>query len=308
MTETKTLGITGGTGFVGKHVTQLLKEHGYHVVIFTRHPERYKKSDKLKYAYWNPEERKCDLRMMEQLSGVINLAGESIAGKRWTSKRKQQIVDSRVNGTEYLVSQLKQYAPRCNVLVSASATGYYGADRGVGPFKEDAVPANDFLGQTCVSWEDAAKNAETAMRTVTTRFGIVLGKEAGMYKELATPMNFGVAPILGNGKQVVSWIHVADLARILIKALEDEEMSGAYNAVAPQPATHKQIVKTIAHEKGGLKIPLPLPAAGVKIALGEMSEEVLKSCTVSSEKIQAAGYHFHYQAIEQAVAAIEANT
>lgn len=305
MSEIKTIGITGGTGFVGKHVTKLLEEHGYHVVIFTRHPEKYQKTGNVKYAYWNPDEQKCDLRMMEKLNGMINLAGESIAGKRWTDKRKQQIVESRVKGTEYLVTQLKQYASQCEVLVSASASGYYGADRGGGPFKEDAIPAKDFLGLTCLRWEEAAKTAQNAMRTVITRFGIALGKEAGMYKELATPMNFGIAPILGNGRQVVSWIHIDDLARILVKAIEDERMDGVYNAVAPEPATHKQIVHTMADEKGGIKIPMPVPAPGVKIALGEMSEEVLKSCTVSSEKIEAAGYNFYYHTIQQAVSAIE---
>jgi TIGR01777 family protein len=307
MSDNKTIGITGGTGFVGRHIIRLLEEYGYQSVVFTRHPEKYKKTDKIKYAYWNPDEQKCDLRMMQQLDGVINLAGEGIASERWTNKRKQQIVDSRVRGTEYLVAQLKQYAPHCQVLVSASATGYYGADKGGGSFKEDSAPANDFLGQTCLHWEQAAKTADNTMRTVITRFGIVLGKEAGMYKELATPMNFCIAPTLGSGKQMVSWIHVDDLAGILLKALQDKQMSGAYNAVAPQPATHKQIVKTIANVKAGPKIPIPVPSALLKIALGEMSEEVLKSCTVSSQKMQAAGYSFHYSTIDQAVKAIEQN-
>lgn len=299
------IGITGGTGFVGRHITRLLEEHGYQILILTRHPEKYKKTDQVRYAYWNPEENKCDLRLINKLTGVINLAGENIAGKRWTDKRKQEIVESRVKGTNYLVKTLKEYATDCNVLVSASATGYYGADKGKGPFKEDAMPASDFLGETCMQWEAAAKNARGAMRTVITRFGIVLGKEAGMYKEISSPMNFGVAPVLGSGKQMISWVHVQDLAEILLKAITDEKMEGIYNTVSPTPASHRELVRAIAKEKGGIKVPAPVPSFALKLALGEMSQEVLKSCTVSSEKIEAAGYNFHYRTIEQAAMAIE---
>lgn len=301
----KTIGITGGTGFIGTHLTEVLKAAGYHVVIFTRDPERHKKKQHVRYAYWCPEENKCDLTYLKKLNAVINLAGAGIADKRWTDKRKKEIEESRVAGTRFLIEQVKQYAPDCNTLVSASAIGYYGADKsGVARFTEDDAPASDFLAKTCVKWEHEAEKAAKDLRTVILRFGVVLGKDGGMYKEFAKPMNLGAKPILGSGKQMISWIQVEDLAKLIATAVDKESMRGVYNAVAPQPVTHEALVSTIAKEKGGIKIPIPIPSFALKLALGELSEEILKSCTVSAQKVIDAGFHFKYPTIGKAIHAI----
>lgn len=299
-----TIGITGGTGFVGQHVATLLRKRGDEVVIFTRHMPKERPLERTRYALWDADKGTCDTEAMSTLDGVIHLAGAGIADKRLTDKRKREIVDSRVMGTNFLVAQLRAHAPKCKGMVSASATGFYGADEdGSIPFKETAKPAKDFLGDTCRQWEAASQTASDFLDTAILRFGIVLGKESGAFPQFVQPMGFGVMPILGSGRQVVSWIEVDDLARLILFAL-DNKLRGIYNAVAPNPVTHKQLMQTIAKEKGGLKIPVPVPAFLLKIALGELSEEVLKSCTVSAQKTLATGFSFNYPEIDSAVKAI----
>jgi len=300
----KTIGITGGTGFVGQHLTRLLIDNGYKVTVFSRHPHPSDKQQ-LTYAAWDPEKGTCDIAALQSLDAVVNLAGAGIADKRWTPERKHEIVRSRVLGTAFLVSMLRQHAPACKTFVSASATGYYGPDRdNIPPFKEANVYYNDFLGNTCYKWEHEAHAAEDFMRTVILRFGIVLGKESGAFLQFARPQSFGIVPILGSGRQAVSWVEVDDLARIICFMLEHEELSGIYNAVAPNPVAHKTLMNTIARQKGGIKIPIPVPSFALKLALGEMSEEILKSCTVGAQKLLNAGFHFNYDTIDKAVAAI----
>jgi uncharacterized protein (TIGR01777 family) len=299
----KTIGITGGSGFLGRHLTELLLAEGHDVVIFTRHPSHKKKKDGYKHAFWNPTQRKCDMRFFKELDAVVHLAGAGIADKPWTPKRKREIVDSRVESTNYLVQQLKEHAPRCKTLISASAIGYYGPDRTDAkvPFQEDAPPYSDFLAQTCAKWEAASEPATSFLRRVVFRFGIILGKERGAFSALARPQKFGIVPILGNGRQMVSWVHVADVCALLVQALKADDMKGVYNAVAPQPVTHRALMNTIAREKGGIKIRIPVPAQLVKLGLGELSKEVLKSCTVSGNKITGLGYEFKYPDIDSAV-------
>ena len=299
----KNIGITGGTGFVGSYLTDALKKDGYQVVIFTRDPEKHIKKPNTRYAYWCPEENKCDLTALKTLNGVINLAGASIAGKRWTSKRKQEIRESRIIGTQFLVEKLKEYAPNCSTFISASAIGYYGSDNNNEPFKEEDKPAKDFLADTCLKWEQAAERAADTMRTVLLRFGIVIGKDGGMYKEFAKPIGLGIKPILGSGKQIISWIQVEDLVRLISASLTNTKISGAYNAVAPNPVSHEALVQAIAKQKGGVKIPVPVPAVAVKLMLGEMSTEVLKSCTVSAQKVLHTGFQFKYNNIDSAIKA-----
>jgi uncharacterized protein len=301
---TKTVGITGGTGFVGRHVAELLKKSGAQVVIFTRNPEHHRPEPQTTFAYWCPEENKCDLAALQSVDAMVHLAGAGIADKRWTSKRKKEIVESRVQGTEFLVRKLKEYAPNCKAFIAASAIGFYGPDRGGGPFKEDAPPYNDFLGRTCAQWERAIHEADPILRTVVLRFSIVLGEDGGAYPQLAKPLNFGMMPILGDGKQVVSWIHVHDLARLIHLAIDSNTMAGTYNAVSPNPVAHKVLMQTIARQKGGVKIPAPVPAFVLKALLGEMSIEVLKSCTVSGAKLQDTGFSLMYPDIDKAVEAI----
>lgn len=297
------VGITGGSGFVGRHLQRVLVQAGYEVIIFTRSPEKQPRHEGVRYAYWNPAGQQCDLRHFGSLSAVIHLAGAGVADKRWTAARKQEIIDSRVEGTRFLVEQLRQYAPECHTLITASAIGYYGPDEASAeiPFTEESSAYNDFLGTTCKAWESASASAAGFLRRVVFRIGIVLGREGGAFPEFEKPQRMGVVPILGSGRQMVSWIHVTDLCRMFLWALEHESVGGVYNAVAPTPASHQEVMHTIARRKGGVKIPVPVPAWILNIVLGEMAVEVLKSCTVSSKKAQLEGYAFQFPRLDEAV-------
>ena len=194
--------------------------------------------------------------------------------------------------------------------MSASAIGWYGEDRfkepngekGTRPFVEPDPPALDFLGQTCVKWEESIEPVTSlGKRLVKLRTGIVLSKKGGALDKFRSPLKLGVATILGNGKQVASWIHIDDLTSLYISAIENESMRGVYNAVAPHPVTNKELVVTLAKSKRRSFIPVHVPTFMLKLMLGEMSVEVLKSATVSAGKILHAGFEFKYPFIEQAI-------
>ena len=298
----QTIGITGGTGFVGKHLTSLLTGKGLQVIIFTRNPQNRATSGPVSYAYWDAEQGKCDTNALAKTDAIVHLAGAGVADKRWTKTRKKEIIDSRVKATDFLVGQLKEHAPQCKTFIAASAIGFYGPDiPGKDPFAESAPPYNDFLGTTCKAWETSSTSAEKVMRTVILRFGIVLGKESGAFPQFAKPTDMGIVPLLGGGKQTISWIEVDDLARMILYSLEHSQVNGVYNAVAPNPVTQKALMQSIAREKGGIKIPVPVPSFVLKIMLGEMSIEVLKSCTVSAQKVLDAGFVFDHPTIGNAV-------
>ena len=303
----KKIGITGGTGFVGRNLTALLIRKGYEVVIFTTHNAntRGRHKQHISYSYWDPEKEECDINALKSLDAMVNLAGAGIADKRWKEKRKKEIVDSRIKSTKFLVSMLNAHAPACKTFITASATGFYGPDSHYSSsFTETAPPFNDFLGNTCKQWEAASEDISDTKRRVVLRFGIVLSKGGGAFQQFVNPMSMGVLPILGSGGQVVSWIEMHDLVRLILFSLEHEQVKGIYNAVAPGHVSNRKLMNTIAAQKGGIKIPFHVPSALLKVLLGEMSIEVLKSCTVSADKIINAGFIFDHPDIESAVKAI----
>jgi len=300
-----TIGITGGTGFIGHHLSDLLLKEGYKVIVFTRDMHKVARRESIKYTYWNPDEKKFDLSYFDDIVAVINLAGAGLADKRWTQKRKDEIVQSRVQSTRFLIEKLREHAPNCKTLVSASAINYYGIDKpGIVPFHEDRPAANDFLGTVCKLWEEAAHTGDDFLRTVILRFGIVLGKDDGAFPRFADPQNMGLIPIIGNGRQVMSWIHIHDLCNILIWAITNDTIRGIFNAVAPHPVTQRRLLKTISKEKSGLKIPFHVPNALLAALFGEMPKAVMQSVCVSADKIQAAGFEFKYPRIEASVKSI----
>jgi uncharacterized protein (TIGR01777 family) len=234
------------------------------------------------------------------LDAVIHLAGAGVADKRWTAKRKAEIYNSRISGTRFLVQSLRRYAPNCKTLISASAIGYYGETKGTHSFAETDPPADDFLGRTCRDWEAAVQEAGDFCRVVMLRTGIVLGKNGGALPKLTASFPFRVVPILGSGRQQVSWIHLDDLVGLYSYALQNDTISGPLNAVAPQPVSHRQLMKTLAQRKGGLFVYVPVPALALKLLMGEMSIEVLKSCRVSAGKALGTGYAFAFPDLQSA--------
>lgn len=305
--------ITGGTGLIGTSLSKMLLSQGYNVIILTRSSSiklsNYSFQDSsISCAQWNIENETIDEHAVAKADYIIHLAGANIGEKRWTEKRKKEIVDSRVKSSALIVKALKEIPNKVKAVISASAIGWYGHE-GVnrsffkgGSFKEDAPPSNDFLGQTCKQWEDAIKPVQTlGKRLVILRQGIVLSNDGGALTEFKKPLKFGMATILGNGKQTMSWIHIEDLCRMYLHALTTA-IEGVFNAVAPQPTNNKTFTLQLAKKlRGKFFISVRVPSFALKIALGEVSIEVLKSATVSCQKIQSAGFRFLYPTVEDAL-------
>ena len=301
----KSIGITGGTGFIGVNLTNLLIEKDYDVIVFSRKAVLPASTKHISYVHWDPEKGTCDLLALKRVSAVVHLAGTGISDKRWTQQRKKEILNSRLKSTEFIVNQIKLNAPYCKTFIAASATSIYGPDQpGSAPFTEDNPPFTDFIGSMCQQWEARSLMAAGFLHTTILRFGIVLGKAGGVLPQYGQHIDFGIMPVLGYGNQVMSWIEVNDLSRMILFALENKDVYGIYNAVSPQPVQHKTLMKAIAGANGSIKRPSPAPAFMLKILLGELSAEVLKSCTVSAKKILDAGFVFNKPEIEDAMKAI----
>ncbi len=204
-----------------------------------------------------------------------------------------------------MVKAIKETPNTIKAVVSASAIGWYGPDPQVPnpkPFVESDSAANNFLGNTCRQWEASIQPVmEAGKRLVILRTGIVLSNDGGAYAEFKKPLNFGIASVLGNGKQVISWIHITDLVRLYIEAIENNQLSGVYNAVAPNPVNNKALISEMARQRKKFYIKAPVPAFVLKTMLGEMSVEVLKSATVSSHKIESTGFQFMFSDIGTAI-------
>jgi uncharacterized protein len=306
MESNETILITGGTGLVGKALTALFVEKGYSVIILSR-TAKSSTHPAISYAVWDPANNKIDDAALEKATVIINLAGAGVAEKRWSDSRKKEIVESRVSSGRTIVNALAAKQNKVHTVISASAIGWYGPDEaGKIPFKENAPHSSTFLGNTCYQWEKAISPiTEMDKRLVIFRIGIVLSKDGGAYPQLTLPLKFRTIAWFGSGKQVTSWIHIDDLAALFQFAIEHKGMSGVYNAVATEPVSNRDLIKEVAKKRKGIFIPMPVPAAALKLGLGEMSVEVLKSATVSNEKILQEGFVFKYPHIEKAVRQLE---
>jgi uncharacterized protein len=304
----RTILIAGGTGLVGKSLVKLLVKKNYEVIILTRNLTDNVAKSNISYALWNVKEGTIDIEALKKADAIIHLAGAGVMDKKWNEAYKKEIEESRTKSSALLLSTLHKIEHKVKVLVSASAIGWYGEDKIPNHyFTEDETADDTFLGMVCKKWEQSVEAAEEmGIRVCKLRTGIVLSDDGGAYKEFKAPLKFGIASILGNGKQIVSWIHIDDLCRQFIFALENKNMSGSYNAVAPMPVSNKTLTLEIAKNvKGTFYIPIHVPGFILKIMLGARSIEILKSTTVSCEKIKAAGFTFLYPSIGAAVEEIE---
>lgn len=304
----RTILITGGTGLVGKALAKQLIQKNYRVIILTRSLKDYKAEDNVSYALWNVNENSIDVDAVKKADAIIHLAGAGVVDKKWTDAYKKEIKESRTKSSELLLKTLKNNVHKVQVIVSASAIGWYGADKIPGHYFTENEKADDaFLGEVCKEWEASIEPATAlGIRLTKLRTGIVLSKDGGAYPEFKSSLKFGIASILGSGKQIVSWIHIDDLCRQYIFALENEHIHGSYNAVAPIPVNNKTLTLTIANEvKGKFYLPVHVPQFVLNIMLGTRSIEILKSATVSADKIKKEGFIFLYPTVEAAVRNIE---
>jgi uncharacterized protein (TIGR01777 family) len=306
--------ITGGTGLVGTAVKALLEQKGYEVVLLTRSKTPLKGQ-----AHWDINAGNIDSTAIAAADYIIHLAGAGVADKRWSASRKQEILDSRTKSSALLVKALQETPNKVKAVISASAIGWYGPDQinthnndlSAQGFVETDPSYPDFLGTTCAAWEASIAPVTSntnglQKRLVCLRTGIVLSKHGGALKEFLKPLAVRMAAVLGNGKQMISWIDVRDLAKMFVYALENENISGSYNAVAPAPVSNKTLTQTLAKVLyGNFYITTYVPSFVLKIMLGEMSIEVLKSTTVSAQKITEAGFVFDYPTITSSLSTLD---
>ena len=300
----QTVLITGGTGMVGQALANTFIDNGYEVIILTRSEKKSSRMH-LTYAIWNIEKQFIDPVALTAADIIVHLAGESVAGKRWSVKRKKELVDSRVQSGALLVKALGENEHKVKTIIAASAIGWYGPDTPTSlqnGFTETDAADNAFLGETSRLWEQSMQPVkQMGIRLVTLRIGIVFNKRGGALAEFIKPAMFGMATIFGEGKQIVSWIHHLDLCKMILFAAEKPTIQGVYNAVSPDPVSNKDLIIAITKKMRGFYIPIYVPTFVLKLMLGEMSVEILKSAKVSSTKIQSTGFVFDYPTLDKAL-------
>jgi uncharacterized protein (TIGR01777 family) len=292
--------ISGGTGFIGKHLTDLLIGKGYTVSVLSR-SQKQNTADVFYYK-WDVSAGFIDEEAVLKADYIIHLAGENIAEKRWTKERKEAIVQSREQSIKLIYDVLKKNNKKLDAFVSASGIGIYGAINGSEICNENTAPANDFLGTTCQKWEAAADTiASLGIRTVKIRTGLVLGKDDGFLKKLSPIFKFRLGSALGYGKQYMPWIHVDDLCAIYLEALNNGTMNGAYNAAIYDNTTNATFSKTLA-KIYGYSLWLPnVPAFLIQLTMGEMAQIILTGRRVSSIKIEETGFKFRFTTLKEAL-------
>ena len=306
--------VTGSTGLVGTALVKALSQEGHTLCRLLRPQSVVAGGTKTGFDVpWNPATGELE-GAAAGADAVVNLAGASIAGGRWTAARKKLLATSRVDATRQLVTAVGRLAPPPKVFVSASAVGYYG-NRGDEELTEESASGNDFLAGVCRAWEEEAAKAERhGMRVVQLRFGIILAKQGGALQKMLPPFRMGVGGRLGSGQQWMSWVTLADVVRVIQFALEGSAMrgatgvaplrSGALNVVAPQPVRNVEFTRALAKELRRSAI-FPAPAFALRLVLGEMAEALLLSSQrVLPKKLEQAGYNFLHPELGGALAAV----
>ncbi|TCP24547.1 hypothetical protein EV207_12446 [Scopulibacillus darangshiensis] len=292
--------ITGGTGFVGQALCAYFAKQGDDVFILTRQRIQTNKKDNIYYIQWL-KEGSSPLDQLPPIDAAVNLAGTSINSGRWTDKKKEDIMQSRLKATATLIELISLMPIKPRVLINASAVGFYGTSE-TAAFTESASYENgDFLADVVYRWEDEAMKAEHfGIRTVCTRFGLVLGREDGALPRMILPYKMFAGGTVGSGSQWVSWVHIEDLIRLIAFVIASEHVNSPVNVTAPHPVTMKTFGKTIGRV---MKRPhfLPVPSFVLNLALGEMSTLVLKGQKVIPEKALENGFVFKYPELEEAL-------
>lgn len=293
----ETILITGGTGLIGKHLSNLLNKKGYKILVLSR----TKKEEPTSF-YWDINTNYIDEQAIIKANYIIHLAGAGIADKKWTKARKKVLINSRVDSTNLLFKKVKEINPNLKGFIAASGIGYYGATTSEKIYKENDGSGNDFISEICKLWEKASLQFNSLnIRTVIFRTGVVFSNEGGAFPKIFKPIKFGFGAALGSGNQYMPWIHIDDLCNMYINAIENSELKGVYNAVAPDYCTNKQLTKKIANTLGK-KIWMPnIPTFIFKLVFGEMAVILLKGSNISSKKIEKTGFQFKFPTVLSAL-------
>ncbi len=289
--------IAGSSGLVGNALFPSLSAAGHVVFPLIRPPQIAGE----KQVGWNPETGEMDLEAAAGAEAVVNLAGASIAGSRWSEERKRVLRTSRIDATRALVDALAKLEPRPRVLVSASAVGYYG-NRGDEQLDEDSAPGEGFLAKLAADWEAEAMRAEEfGIRTVLLRFGVILSGKGGALAQMLGLFKLGVGGRSGSGRQWMAWVAMADVVGMIREAIENDEWRGAYNCVAPEPVTNAEFTKALGRVLHRPTI-FPVPPVALRTVFGEMADDMLlASQRVEPKRVGQTGYSYSYSGLELAL-------
>lgn len=290
--------ITGGTGFIGSYLRMHLLRDGHMLTIITRSPKEYKSetAKNQRFVSWDQDL----VAEMERADAVINLAGASIFGRRWTDEVKEHIYSSRIDCTKQLVDAIERANDRPSVMVSASGSDYYGGS-GDRVLDESAEPGNSFLARVCVDWEKAARPVtELGVRLATPRIAVALEKDGGALQQMLWPFKLFVGGPVGSGYQYFSWIHMLDLCRGLIWPLEHDEFEGAYNLSAPNPVTMNEFASELASQLHRPAL-FRVPEFMLDLVLGEAANPVITSKRLQPKKLQQHNFEFRFEYLREAL-------
>jgi uncharacterized protein len=291
--------ITGGSGLVGTRLTEMLTDKGYSVA----HLGRSERISEIPIFIWDPKSQMIDASALTGVDTIIHLAGANVGGKPWTARRKQEILESRTRSTRLLYDFLKSNKHGVRNFISASAVGYYGFDTDGKVHYENDPPGDGFLAEVVKQWEAEVDRIGTlGIRVVKVRIGIVLSRNEGALKEMARPVKWFVGAPLGSGDQMISWIHIDDVCRVFMHALENESMKGAVNAVAQEPVSNRKLTRAIASALGKPLFLPAIPAFALKLLLGEMADLVLQGSTVSNRRLRQENFRYSFPTLDGALA------
>jgi hypothetical protein len=301
--------IAGGTGFIGRHLCNLLMNEGHSITVLSRHPERVTapSTARSRVIQWNGREDGPWATMCDGAEVVINLSGASIADTRWTSARKRELVDSRVLTTRALLASIAKWKTKPHTFITASGVGFYG-HRGQEKVNEDSPHGEGFLAELCQAWEAAAKQGEAlGLRVLPVRFGMVLGLNGGALAKMAFPFRFFLGGPVLPGSQFVSWIHLKDLSRLILWLIINQSVRGPVNGVAPDSVTMREFCAKLG---GAMKRPswIPVPGLILRIALGELASMLTTGQRVYPKRALEGGFTFLYPGLPAALGAIFAES
>lgn len=290
--------VTGGTGFLGSRLCAFLESQGHSVHVLTRNPGKYVDKGNISY---HPYDELSGL--VDGSAAVINLAGANLFEKKWTDEVKSAILKSRVNTTRAVVSAIKSAKDKPEVLVSASAVGFYG-DKGANKITEKTTGGEDFLSRVCAQWEEEAAQVKAAgVRLAIPRMGIILDKGDGALDKMYTPFKLFVGGPLGSGKQYFPWIHVDDVIQAIYYAINEKGFSGIFNLAAPNPVTMKEFATELGKAMNRPSF-FKVPVFALKLILGEASQALTASLRVVPQKLQNSGFEFKHPDLQPALADI----
>lgn len=293
--------LTGGTGFIGSHLTNLLEQRGHDLIILTRNPEKYAGRTNPKRSYRSLKDDMTN--SVSESDAIINMAGENMIARRWTQNMKKRLMNSRVETTRQLVQAIEKADNRPGVMISASAAGFYGS-KGDKMLTEKEPPGDDFGAEICTRWEAESRKAEKfGVRVVNPRFGIALERDGGALSKMLIPFYLCVGGSLGSGRQYFPWVHMRDLCQSIIFALQEDKIDGAFNVSSPNPVTMDEFVKTLGKVMNRPSF-LRVPKFALKLVFGEGALATLASIRMQPEVLVKNGFKFEYPELGDALRSV----